>query len=248
MNTRVTKNIVCVIVFVLVCAAAVLNIFISKPKTNNSYTVLRDIKTIYFEEDDFPPEKMLAFKDFINNKDVTAFTDALNLPNPIYKFYGLCGLMRLQQKNVPSQLSNLLSNESAVITEQNGTRTDTTLAKATLTLITMLPKWLVGDQSSTFYTDITSSLTDAFGSQYAKNDSDFRNALSSLISAKNPALMKEIYVKLNIEEPYSSKSFDEKIAIIRELDTYDEMKRKNALQNLLAEKHGTLLNGSLKMK
>ncbi|MBR6199729.1 MAG: hypothetical protein IKQ61_05645 [Spirochaetales bacterium] len=245
MNTRVTKNIICVVVFVLVCAAAVLNIFISRPKTNSSYAVLREIKTIYFSEDDFPPEKMLAFKDFINNKDVTAFTDALNLPNPIYKFYGLCGLMRLHQKNVPSQLSNLLSNESAVVTEQNGTRTDTTLAKATLTLITTLPKWLVGDQSSTFYTDITSSLTDAFGSQYAKNDTDFRNALSSLISAKNPALMKDIYAKLNIEEPYSSKSFDEKLAIIRELDSYDAMKRKNALQNLLAEKHGTLLNGSI---
>ncbi|MBP5706219.1 MAG: hypothetical protein J6W76_02960, partial [Spirochaetales bacterium] len=150
MTTRVTKNIICAITFVLVCAAAVGNILISRPKTNNRYAVLRDIKTVYFNEDDFPPEKMLAFKDFINNKDVTAFTDALNLPNPIYKFYGLCGLMRLQQKNVPMQLSNLLSNESAVVTERNGKRTDSTLAKATLMLITDLPKWLVGDQAATF--------------------------------------------------------------------------------------------------
>ena len=245
MRNKTKKNIILVIAVLVVGAALILNIFISRPNTTRSYSVLKEIKKVYFSESDIPPENLIAFKDYINSPDPNGYVQALNLPNPIYKFYGICGLIRLHHKMMSTQLANLLVNETGVTMVNNGAEQSGTLADATLRLVTDMPKWLVGQKYDGFYVEIAESLSMAFGSNYAANNKAYRNSLISLITQTNPTLLKELYAKLNIEEPYSSKTYDEKLALIRELDTCDAIKRKNSLTDLLQDKNGTLINGAI---
>ena len=182
----------------------------------------------------------------IYSKNTNLFLKLLDSENSIYKFYGICGLIKLKHSGTNGYLDKLLVSNAKVDIFINNKKPQSTLGYATLILIRDLPEWLTNKPNETFYKETENIIQKAYNSELSKINATYKDTLFKLIADKYPSGFASIKKELDVDESLENKSIEDKIKISKLLDTLESKKRDIFIPALLEENNNTILINTIK--
>ena len=240
------KNIIFFLFIILMIVALLLNIILLKSGTNIKIDFLAKIDAIYFNEKDLNPEVLNELKIFLKSNQISMFTRIIEDNNPVFKFYGFCGLLNSNQKLAIRYLEKLLLNQNPVKIVNNNKEENNTLSFAILLLIKSFPEWLTNKPIASFYNDSANIIYNVYKSDFTSSDPSYKNAILSLINEKYPDVAEVIKKEITVYDDISTLSMEEKINISTNISNLPDDKKEKIVLDLLKENNPVIILNTIK--
>ncbi|HOF02324.1 MAG TPA: hypothetical protein PK385_12800 [Spirochaetota bacterium] len=243
---KVIKNVTLFFAVILMFSAFFINIIIANAVEKPDYLVLDELEYITFDEKYVGDDVLLYLKKFLGSSNSSAYIKAVGSINPVYQFYGFCGLMRINSKSAVSVFKNMILSESPVKLKKSEKITYSTIGKAITELLTISPSWLIGTTNETFYKETENFVYLAFNKAKERNDSDYKAAILKLSTLHYKNVVAKIHSEIDVDEDFAKKTPEDKLEISKILSTLPKDKRDKALIKLLRETDSQILTNALK--
>lgn len=243
---KVIRNVTLFFAVILIFSAFFINIIIANAVEKPDYLILDKLEYITFDEKYVEDDVLLYLKKFLGSSNSNNYLKAVGNINPVYQFYGFCGLMRVNSKTAVSVFKNMVLNETPVKFKKSEKITYSTMDKTIIELLTVSPSWLIGTTNEAFYKETEDFVYSAYIKAKDRNDSDYKTAILKLSASHYKSVIVKIHSEIDVDEDFAKKSLENKIEISKILSTLPKDKRDKAITKLLKETDAQLLSNALK--
>lgn len=243
---KVIRNVTLFFAVIIIFSAFFINIIIANAVEKPDYLILDKLEYITFDEKYVDDDVLLYLKKFLGSSNSNNYFKAIGNINPVYQFYGFCGLMRVNSKTAVSVFKNMVLNEAPVKFRNSEKITYSTMNKTIIELLTVSPSWLIGTTNEAFYKETEEIVYSAYNKAKERNDSDYKAAILKLSASRYKNVIVKIQSEIDVDEDFAKKTLENKIEISKVLSTLPKDKRDKALTKLLKETDSQILSNALK--